>query len=531
MQSSSTCRSAAPSRTRQIRLALDAVGRVLRNSVLCVAIGWLCGYCFTLGNLFAGQSPGQQSIASFSAANIGWFWGIFSACMITIMSTKLLPEQFVDIAGTRVGSVDFTTNSHRKLNLPQCIQKVVVPMTPHLALAAVGAVGGDFVVYSLMPTGWRCFKPILYISAFWGFYILVVADVYARRIFQTETVRGLTRRQVDHEKRHRWYWPPSFDQILRVYRHNLPLMAFPLIAIVYVHVHSQFIGGTGRWGLLAFACISIILRLMLQELAKHLMLAMRRPVPRRYMVALVSTPTILVDTQVRMLLLQQDNVNVSVAGTVLFAVFEVIVRVVKSVIAERQTRGPPLDLSRRRSTSANLPRVFKPDHKTKSVQVLPAAKAKPTDREVGETKTRSRHNSMELTSAEVEERRRKRRILHAAEIYADMYAEYIALGCSYAILFFYRSHPQFEFTIFLTESSDQASSSTAGDAMSQEQSLMLLGSLQMSVEVVVDFLASALEAAQGVEFTSINQNDPFLIFFLAMLTFSNVAISAGMYMR
>ncbi|KAG6960702.1 hypothetical protein JG688_00009477 [Phytophthora aleatoria] len=32
--------------------------------------------------------------------------------------------------------------------------------------------------------------------------------------------------------------------------------------------------------------------------------------------------------------------------------------------------------------------------------------------------------------------------LHAAEIYSDMHAEYIAMGCSYAILFFFGAHPK-----------------------------------------------------------------------------------------
>ncbi|EEY58195.1 uncharacterized protein PITG_00829 [Phytophthora infestans T30-4] len=107
------------------------------------------------------------------------------------------------------------------------------------------------------------------------------------------------------------------------------------------------------------------------------------------------------------------------------------------------------------------------------------------------------------------ERRRKIRVLHAGEIYADMYAEYIAIGCSFVMLFFFRHHPQYEFNAQLVN----------------------LGYLQMTVEVVVDFLACVLEATRGVEFKSFDQNDPFLIFFLAMLTFSNIGISAGLYMH
>ncbi|KAL3669908.1 hypothetical protein V7S43_005281 [Phytophthora oleae] len=101
------------------------------------------------------------------------------------------------------------------------------------------------------------------------------------------------------------------------------------------------------------------------------------------------------------------------------------------------------------------------------------------------------------------ERRHKIRVLHVGEIYADMYAEYIAIGCSFVMLFFFRNHPQYEFCRLLSNTS----------------------------EVVVDFLACILEATRGVEFKSFDQNDSFLIFFLAMLTFSNIGISAGLYMH
>lgn len=129
---------------------------------------------------------------------------------------------------------------------------------------------------------------------------------------------------------------------------------------------------------------------------------------------------------------------------------------------------------------------------------------------------------------EAEELRKKRRVLHAAEIYSDMYAEYIAIGCSYGILFFYHDHPQFQFSLLL---GDEAAGSEDTTAALQERQMRSMSGLQLGVEVVVDFLACALEAAEGVEFKSFDQNDPFLVFFLALLSFANIAISAGLYMR
>ncbi|KAE9009697.1 hypothetical protein PF007_g11717 [Phytophthora fragariae] len=110
-----------------------------------------------------------------------------------------------------------------------------------------------------------------------------------------------------------------------------------------------------------------------------------------------------------------------------------------------------------------------------------------------------------------------------------MYAEYIAIGCSYGMLFFYHNHPHFQFSllVFGDQATDTAESATA----LQERQMRYISGLQLGVEVVVDFLAIAIEAAEGVEFKSFDQNDPFLVFFLALLSFANVAISAGLYMR
>ncbi|KAK1931209.1 hypothetical protein P3T76_013398 [Phytophthora citrophthora] len=203
-------------------------------------------------------------------------------------------------------------------------------------------------------------------------------------------------------------------------------------------------------GLVRTVQCSIALKLMLQELAKYMMTVIRRPVSRRVMVALVSTPTIIVDTQVRILLLRQSNLNVSVAGTVFIAFFEIAVRATKSTLVQRHTREPTRSkASRRRSSSV----YSRPDlTQIKPMQIVPvfsngrneiAAQQRLTS--TGETPAqfKARRDAME--------RRHKIRVLHVGEIYADMYAEYIAIGCSFVMLFFFRNHPQYEFCRLLSK--------------------------------------------------------------------------------
>ncbi|KAG7378206.1 hypothetical protein PHYPSEUDO_010428 [Phytophthora pseudosyringae] len=390
-------------------------------------------------------------------------------------------------------------------------------------------------MYSFVSESWHQFKPCVYIAAFWGFYILVIADVFVRHIFRTETVRGLIASDfklpenlsrtilIQQQRRHRRFWMPSRRQFVKVYARNLPVMFFSMIAIVYVHAISQFVVLQGQWELFAFASASVALKLCLQELAKKMMIATRKPVSRRAMVTLVATPTILVDTQVRMVLLRQASTNVSVVGTVVLAIFEVLVRAFKSLAVQRQTRGPPTprDISRRWSTFAKSPPARASTSSTTPLDVMAKPRTASSTLVRTGTALRSRVHSKGETVAqcnarrEAEERRQKYRVLHAAEIYSDMYAEYIAIGCSYAILFFYHDHAHFQFSL----------------SALQNRQFGYLGALQMGVEVVVDFLACVVEAAEGVEFKSFDQNDPFLVFLLAVLTFSNVAISAGLYIR
>lgn len=65
----------------------------------------------------------------------------------------------------------------------------------------------------------------------------------------------------------------------------------------------------------------------------------------------------------------------------------------------------------------------------------------------------------------------------------------------------------------------------------QQLHYFLIFAFQVSVEVAVDFVACNVEALQGVDFGSFDQNDPFLTFFMSMLAFANVSISAGLYIR
>ncbi|RLN95493.1 hypothetical protein BBJ28_00017813 [Nothophytophthora sp. Chile5] len=523
-----------------LTLAFTTVNHILRNSSLCVAVGWLFGYCFTLGNFFSGHPPGQQSYAAFGASIGAWFHGVFSACVIMLMAMKLLPEQFVGVAGA---PTDQVATVGQKLTIFQCTAKLLRRMTWHLVFSSIAVVGGDYAMYMVLPEEGHQYKPGLYVSAFWGYYILVRADVIVRQIFRTETVRGLARSAVKASQReprqlgdqpagrttpgliiqararkrrkHRRPWMASLRQFLHVYIQNLPVVLSSLVAVIYVHVISQCVSFTGQWELLALASGSLALKLAMQELVKRHLMAARRLVPKRVMIALVSTPTILVDTQVRMLLLRLQNVKLSVLSTVLLGISEIAVRSIRATIMQRYAHSPSV---------VGAPHGLIPERRVRALVVAPVTRS-PSARQMTMFQLQVHpwdESAQSLARIETEARERKIHALHAIEIYADMYAEFIAIGCSYAILFFYWNHPQFQFASLLKADTSGAS---------RGQQLLPLGGLQLGVEVLVDYIACSIEAAQGVEFASFDQNDPFLVFFLTILSFSNVAISAGLYIR
>ncbi|KAG6953852.1 hypothetical protein JG687_00012159, partial [Phytophthora cactorum] len=120
----------------------------------------------------------------------------------------------------------------------------------------------------------------------------------------------------------------------------------------------------------------------------------------------------------------------------------------------------------------------------------------------------------------------KRRVLsyHAAEITADMYAEYIAIGCSQSLIFWFVGHPfypalQLEAGHGLSE---------VGLARWRFNQVVMLG-FQFILEILVDYVCVVLEMAIGLEFERIQEASTFLGVMFMTLAVLNVSISSAVY--
>ncbi|KAJ8563857.1 hypothetical protein ON010_g7489 [Phytophthora cinnamomi] len=220
----------------------------------------------------------------------------------------------------------------------------------------------------------------------------------------------------------------------------------------------------------------------------------RKPPTMRSMVIIVATPTIMVDTQLRTVLLCQDSVSLKVVGSLFLAAGEVGFRFAKTVYVTRKAR-----------------------------RILPKGQLPQSSIAIRSQNTTMREGAIAAdtaTSPRLQDVFRAYELVafHSAETFADMSAEYIAMGCSYAILVLFGSHPKFKLNYH--GATDSAHTSQAATIM-----------IQIGIAIVVDFVASVLEIRRGVNFDRINEDSAYLSFYSAVVAVANIHISSGIYLN
>ncbi|KAK1929820.1 hypothetical protein P3T76_014666 [Phytophthora citrophthora] len=470
------------------RRAARTLAKMLSNSLSCTAVAWLLVFCVSMGNVLSGQPPEKQTYLEFLAVKIAWFDAFYWILVIATSVHKLLSEEFA------------TPDGQSKLSFIRITAKLVPPLLPFVFGVTLLSLGGGAAIACLPPTT-RKFKADLYWTLVCCAFFVTAADVYTRHIFKTETVAGKTRElkrlrsRKEHETEHRK--SPTRAQYLHVYCQSLPFCVFSLLAAAYAHIVSSISMKT-QWNLTAFAVASVALKLLFQEAMKGYLSRQRQIPANRSIAILVAVPTILVDTQLRTVLLCQDSLSSTLVSSILLAVVEIVLRMVKTLEVMHKVR---------RIKSQNN----SPPEAGAQIQVIQNATVKPSTHS---STARSRSSPMDRMV-----RVRKLLTLHAAEVYSDMNAEYIAMGCSYGILFFFGSHARFS----LGGADDSTNVSHAVSPITI--------ATQVGIELVVDFVASSLEIRLGVDFESFNDDGAYLAFFMMVVSVTNIHISSGIYLR
>ncbi|KAJ0390828.1 hypothetical protein ATCC90586_010329 [Pythium insidiosum] len=110
---------------------------------------------------------------------------------------------------------------------------------------------------------------------------------------------------------------------------------------------------------------------------------------------------------------------------------------------------------------------------------------------------------------------------HAAELQADMYAEYIAIGASMAVYFIFHDHPQYD----ILGGVDSAASAV----LSMDAITACL--VQILVEIIVDFVCCLFELSGNIPFRVSRDSTALLTTLFTSCALMAVGLSSAMYLH
>ncbi|ETI37240.1 hypothetical protein F443_16743 [Phytophthora nicotianae P1569] len=466
---------------------------VVRNALGCVIAAGCANGCFYAGNVFSLKSSTQQSRPEFLMATLIWNISLYAVAMTISHLPSLVTQRFVKYP-------------ENKPNLWFCTKKLVIKSGFYFAGSLAGMVSVGLLVQntSLMYHNFK-YKLHFYLGDLSSIIFTTGIMRVAKKIYYEETFQGRDRRRARVKRIHltsskssRKVHPTQNYRFLSFWRDCL--VKFPNVLLIalaggYVHIVSWHrILDQGTAVILGFTVFGIVLKLVLQEAVRFYIIKKRiRSI--RTMCILVGVPTVLIDTQTRIVLLGTQTNTILVSGTFGMAIAEVSIRIAKALFV--------LWTIRRRSSALELKFQIKSLVTEKSGKNLSSLPLK-----------------LEFESW-------KQRVLsyQSAEITADMYAEYIAIGCSQSIVFWFVGHP---FYSALQLEADNGLSE-AHFARWRFNQVAMLG-FQFIVEILVDYVCVVLEMAIGMEFDRIKEASTFLGVMFMTLAVLNINITTAVYL-
>lgn len=474
--------------------AVQVVSLVLRNSLGCLLCAWIANFCYSLGDVFSLRSSRSQSIESLIVASLVWTNVLFCPIILLTQTSILAPLRFV-------------AQPDRPAGAWLCIKKLARATYHYYVVSVMLLTALGLLIVYVMPARLRWLKLEFYVGTMVNHTYTAGIELATKRIYREETCKG-------QERHHRRSGMPSEPSsairatttttsshvsFWRMYWQTAPKVLVTIFAGAYVQVASQSQFLSSRLELLAFAVVSIGVKLLIQELAKVYVL--RRDIRHiRFMCVLLALPTVLIDTQVRVvLLLGGQRSSFAASGSLAMALCEVTMRGCKMWLIKRQIRQKRDAILRAATTLSSC---------------LPSQNSSSTSRY--ERMTFAGENVTSL--ARFERWRQQLMDFHTAEVMVDMYAEYIAIGCSASALYFFSDHPKYIY------SGKASSSSTCSFHVA------LVG-FQVTLEVVVDYVSCTVEIACGVELNSARKFSSFLAFLFMTIAVLNINISSFLYLK
>lgn len=450
---------------------------VLRNAIVSGLCPWPMLLCFSAGNIFSGVSAAKQSRLSFELAVMVWSKLFNWVCVCTSHTALVLPK----VAKRALGEPPTFFSCWRR------VIKETLPVfcfsTGILFAVGLGLCNTSEEIHA--------YKLQFYVGVSFFHMDTTASSVASTRFFLEQTNTVSTRKR-------RPYW----SQLAREYCKMVWNIGSYAIAVVYTQVTISLTLSTRTYAF-GFTLASLAIKTAMQEIAKRHVFSQKMQNPG-VMAAIVAIPTILINTQMRIVLLRAKDTKTALEGTFAMATIEISLRFAKSLWIIRQIRHRQAKRGcRPRGTSAIL-------------HLEPTTTAPHESLPVPRPTQGSSYNEFLLW---------KRRLLHyhAAEIYVDMFAEYMALACSYAVVYIYWDHPKYRLS---NQSSTDAGTGTL--IVSVDPVLFVV---QLGLEITADFIACTLETWNGIDLEPLQQHGFFMAVFLVWGVMGNVAMASNLLIR
>ncbi|GAB9471438.1 hypothetical protein Gpo141_00008649 [Globisporangium polare] len=488
--------------------AYETLSILLPNTLVVIACAWLINFVFASGNVFSGRLPADQSDFEFFAAVAILGHVIFYWVLLLTHTHVMVPMQFVKLQDT----------GNPQASILFCIRRLLRHSFITFLVSTL-LLGASLLVCDAASSTLKDWKVEYYACAFFAHVYTSSITVAVRRIFQQETVQG---QSISRSSYSTTLWG-SLTSFMKISVKTSGKMFAGIFAGMYVQLasHRKI---TGSWNFAAYTLGSLLLKILIKEVAKFGVMKLNIKDPRSIFAA-VGLPTVLIDTQVRVMLQRGQSVNFTILWTVGMAVFEVATRLTKVLFTRRELRRKEIAMllhERLASSTGTVlvgtPSLVKKPSATRvaTLVALKAAHANATARV-----------APNVSSPAIEFERWKRQTLafQIAESYANMSAEYIAMGCSTSILYFYWSHPKYEL------SGDHVGSSLHQSISLESWSRGYTICGQVAVEIFVDFISCALEISIGIDFRAVRRFRGYLGLLFTSIAVLNIQICALIYFK
>ncbi|GLE01489.1 hypothetical protein PINS_up010319 [Pythium insidiosum] len=502
----STTTSASLSPWRQ---GVRAIGLVLRNASACAVWAWATALGCSYGDVLSGRSVADQSMTSYVLGLQLWSELFFTVSIIAVETVGL-------------SKLHFLARPRRKPGLFFVLHRLLRRLWWQLVLLFAVVVATGYALTTQLPRAWR----FLHLEAY---AFIVISHVFfthtvvaTREIFKHETVDGQLRiirlgnqgnagRSQTHSSASRASYWRAFR---RVYVGLSYTIAAVGLASLFVHT-TMFLTFSATRDFLVFSVVSQLIKVAVQELAKCMILRRHRHDIRATSL-IVGAPTVLIDTQVRVALQRISTVQSSIVSIAAFTAMEFAMRIGKVGLLHLQIRR------RQQRDRRRAQRQVEQQHASPTARHVAVVANGATTTSHDKRRTPVPNHAQVLPFPEW---RFKLLSCFATELYADMLAEYMAMACTGAIVFFYWDNPKY----LLNDKSNESADSDASVGFSGSQQRLL--ALQIAVEIVVDFTCFLIEHRSGINFLELQRHATFVTAVFVAFGSINILICAAFYLK